>query len=370
MQDRDETFPAATTWVTELASNYGVTGKVWDCPTTSFKGTEAAPDYFFVGGSFLSNAALGDIKDPTAAPMLADLASPKDNKPYIQDNGGTDFSIAASTVDKARHNNGVNFTYTDGHVAWMAKDAITPFTFLPSAIDRGGVTVPSFMGTLFKNVLCRAGTDLLRPYFEKYGTFVALGRYDNSSLTNTAFVRSNGLGRYPLNGSREFAATPDYSWSAGAAPPSWWKVGVGGSYFGTAVGTATGASGYFDWAPAAIWSDLCNEETGAGTYAVILNIKPNTSTSTAKLIGFGCTSNHTANGYSRVQISSLKYYDMTSGALTATFSLPDKVAEEYSAGWRAAGGLFMIPVPKNQRIEMTMTYSGTCNPGYFMVIED
>ncbi|HEY3418872.1 MAG TPA: prepilin-type N-terminal cleavage/methylation domain-containing protein, partial [Armatimonadota bacterium] len=75
VQDHDETFPVASTWVNDLAATYGVTGKVWDCPTTSFRGTESAPDYFFVGGSFLSNAAIGDVKDPAAAPLLGDLAN-------------------------------------------------------------------------------------------------------------------------------------------------------------------------------------------------------------------------------------------------------------------------------------------------------
>ncbi|HEY3418665.1 MAG TPA: prepilin-type N-terminal cleavage/methylation domain-containing protein, partial [Armatimonadota bacterium] len=92
VQDHDETFPTAATWVTDLASAYGVTGKVWDCPTTSFKGTESAPDYFFVGGSFLSSAALGDVKDPAAAPMLGELASPADNKPYVT-HGDTDYML-------------------------------------------------------------------------------------------------------------------------------------------------------------------------------------------------------------------------------------------------------------------------------------
>src|SRR5512133_1903394 len=79
VQDHDETFPDASSWVTELSSSYGVTGKVWDCPTSSFKGTEAAPDYLYIGGSLLASSALGDIKDPVAAPMTGDLASGKEN---------------------------------------------------------------------------------------------------------------------------------------------------------------------------------------------------------------------------------------------------------------------------------------------------
>jgi prepilin-type processing-associated H-X9-DG protein len=104
--------------VSDLAGTYGVTGKVWDCPTSSFKGTESAPDYFYVGGSFLSNAALGDCKQPSDAPLLADLRDGKANKPYVMDNGGTDLFQATSQVD-TRHNTGAVFAYVDGHVSWL-----------------------------------------------------------------------------------------------------------------------------------------------------------------------------------------------------------------------------------------------------------
>ncbi|HEY3416543.1 MAG TPA: prepilin-type N-terminal cleavage/methylation domain-containing protein, partial [Armatimonadota bacterium] len=105
VQDHDETFPNKDTWLTELSGSYGVAGKVWDCPTSSFKGTEASPDYFYVGGSFISGMALGDVKDPTAALMIADLANSKGSKPYIDDKDADDGEIAANTVD-CRHNNG------------------------------------------------------------------------------------------------------------------------------------------------------------------------------------------------------------------------------------------------------------------------
>ncbi|MHB9023495.1 MAG: hypothetical protein ACYC7E_04890, partial [Armatimonadota bacterium] len=124
----------AQTWVTELASNYGVTGKVWDCPTTSFTGTEAAPDYFFVGGSLLSATALGDIKDPVAAPLTADLASPQDSKPYLEEPANAqyvDLGLVTLLTD-TRHNHGAVFSYVDGHLAWLAKEQITAGTFFPS----------------------------------------------------------------------------------------------------------------------------------------------------------------------------------------------------------------------------------------------
>src|SRR5512140_352980 len=53
IQDHDEMFPTAQEWNSVLAANYGMVGKVWDCPTSSYKGAEAAPDYFFVAGCLL-----------------------------------------------------------------------------------------------------------------------------------------------------------------------------------------------------------------------------------------------------------------------------------------------------------------------------
>ncbi|MHB9025539.1 MAG: H-X9-DG-CTERM domain-containing protein [Armatimonadota bacterium] len=147
MQDHDETFPDATTWVTELASTYGVTGKVWDCPTTSFKGTEAAPDYFFLGGSFLSSAALGDVKSPDAAPLLLELASPKSNNPYVVHGDYDMIANALALTDKARHNNGALIAYVDGHVAWLSASLFNASTLIPSIVS-GSLKYPQDLGDI------------------------------------------------------------------------------------------------------------------------------------------------------------------------------------------------------------------------------
>ncbi|MHB9025941.1 MAG: H-X9-DG-CTERM domain-containing protein [Armatimonadota bacterium] len=193
MQDHDETFPTAATWVTELASNYGVTGKVWDCPTTSFKGTEAAPDYFFVGGSLLSDTAIGDIADPVAAPMVADLASPRDNKPYIVSDPTTevlDLTVAASTVDKGRHNNGAVFAYVDGHVQWMTKDAITPVIFAGSLPKT--ITAPVIVGSIIPVQSYPNTGDVvnaLKPFnmTRSQGSNGAAGQYRSGNETTISF---------------------------------------------------------------------------------------------------------------------------------------------------------------------------------------
>ncbi|HEY3417035.1 MAG TPA: prepilin-type N-terminal cleavage/methylation domain-containing protein, partial [Armatimonadota bacterium] len=140
VQDHDETFPTAATWLTDLAAAYGVTGKVWDCPTTSFKGTEAAPDYFYVGGSFLSNAALGDISNPVGAPILTDLANGKTNKPYVVDSGPIPNAGDAAALVDCRHNNGAVFAYVDGHINWLTNaNATNPVIFADSMVGMGAL---------------------------------------------------------------------------------------------------------------------------------------------------------------------------------------------------------------------------------------
>ncbi|HEY3416728.1 MAG TPA: prepilin-type N-terminal cleavage/methylation domain-containing protein, partial [Armatimonadota bacterium] len=194
VQDHDETFPDKATWVTELAAAYGVTGKVWDCPTSSFKGTESAPDYFFIGGSFLSGVALGDIKDPVSVPVLGDLANGKGNKPYISyavaDTPNV-LTIAASLVD-ARHNNGAVFAYADGHMAWVTKDNLTPFFFLPSIIDTTSFTVPLLAGPMYKaGKLAGSGSDLLSAPLKNLGITTIMGRVNASDLLKVKLIAAD-----------------------------------------------------------------------------------------------------------------------------------------------------------------------------------
>ncbi|MHB9026856.1 MAG: type II secretion system protein, partial [Armatimonadota bacterium] len=231
IQDHDETFPTADTWVSELASNYGVTGKVWDCPTTSFKGTEAAPDYFYVGGSFLSGGALGDIEDPTTTPLIADLASGKTNKPYIDDNGLNDLALAASKVD-ARHNSGAVFAYVDGHLAWTTAKAISPLMFIPATIDPGFKN-PVTSGPIF-STLPAPGAEpysTLAPYGITTwisGTWNSYGVLNRE--TGTYFCAANGVTTCYFPDNVAGNTMPNFYGYLVGTPgvnglPSWWKVG-------------------------------------------------------------------------------------------------------------------------------------------------
>ena len=135
VQDHDEAFPPAAAWNSELSANYGMTGKVWDCPTSSKRGTAAAPDYFFVAGCLLAEVALGDVQDPVDAPMLADFTGRADpTKAYVVPKGGTDTADAAACVD-VRHNTGANLVYVDGHVGWLPQASIVASLFDASAVS-------------------------------------------------------------------------------------------------------------------------------------------------------------------------------------------------------------------------------------------
>jgi len=140
IQDHDEHFPVAESWNKELAANYGMIGKVWDCPTSDHAGSANAPDYFFVAGCLLSGVALGDVKQPSDAPMLADFTGVDEDfsRPYVVPFGGEDTSDAAKIV-ASRHNRGAVIAYCDGHVAWLPRERIIANIFDPSAIGPSSV---------------------------------------------------------------------------------------------------------------------------------------------------------------------------------------------------------------------------------------
>jgi prepilin-type N-terminal cleavage/methylation domain-containing protein/prepilin-type processing-associated H-X9-DG protein len=146
VQDNEETLPLAKGWNGIIGSQYGITGKSWDCPTSSRAGSYTNPDYFYVAGSFLSGVALGDISRPERAPVIVDLKNGANAPPYINDNGSNDPDIAVAQVDP-RHNEGANFAYLDGHVVWIAKKRISAATFMGS-LGRGGLFKPPMLGTV------------------------------------------------------------------------------------------------------------------------------------------------------------------------------------------------------------------------------
>ncbi|HEY3416832.1 MAG TPA: LamG-like jellyroll fold domain-containing protein [Armatimonadota bacterium] len=147
-QDHDETMPNAQSWLTDLSSDYGLDGKVWDCPTTSFKGTEAAPDYIFANA--VSSAAIGDIKTPTDEVVLVDGAHEATTysagPPMIP---ATPANVLCKGADvKYRHNNGAVCAFVDGHVSWMRllpwRYAATVWLDASAGVSTNGALVTSW----------------------------------------------------------------------------------------------------------------------------------------------------------------------------------------------------------------------------------
>jgi prepilin-type N-terminal cleavage/methylation domain-containing protein/prepilin-type processing-associated H-X9-DG protein len=104
-QDYAETLPAAATFAACLTSDYGLSGKVWDCPSSSRKGTPADADYIYPRNR--SGIALGDLPQPTGTVLLGDGHSSDPNHPNTTSSAG-DFDL--------RHKGKMVAGYADGHV--------------------------------------------------------------------------------------------------------------------------------------------------------------------------------------------------------------------------------------------------------------
>ncbi|MHB9026612.1 MAG: hypothetical protein ACYC7E_20970 [Armatimonadota bacterium] len=146
-QDNGGKLPRFDKWNTAIgAGKYAIGPKGWDCPSTLLTGTQAAPDYFFVAGSFLSERPLAEVTDPAKAPMISDGRDIKAAKPYIVDAGPLDLEKALAKLD-LRHNEGAVIAYVDGHVDWVPLEKIGKGIFLYSA-KLGQVDKPLALGAV------------------------------------------------------------------------------------------------------------------------------------------------------------------------------------------------------------------------------
>jgi prepilin-type N-terminal cleavage/methylation domain-containing protein/prepilin-type processing-associated H-X9-DG protein len=190
VQDHDETLPEAKAWMTEMGE-YVTAGKSWDCPSNNHTGRADEPDYFYVAGSFLAKAAVGDVKEPDQAPLLGDANSPGDAPSYIV-HGATDYlDKAVLLTGKTRHHDGANFGFLDGHTSWVSQADLTCSFFLPSLGDTTGlgatVGSPNRMGAV-KNPIMN-GTPIC-------GTDAYLGKDTNGvnfTTTPISWIDYNSL---------------------------------------------------------------------------------------------------------------------------------------------------------------------------------
>ncbi|MHB9026855.1 MAG: type II secretion system protein [Armatimonadota bacterium] len=375
VQDHDETFPSASTWVTELASNYGVTGKVWDCPTSSYKGTEAGPDYFYVGGSFLSNIAVGDLGDPTVVPLIGDLASAKTNPPYIDDNNLNDPYQAAAQTD-TRHNNGAVFAFADGHMKWMSADEISPIFFVPAIVDLSAVDRPVPLGTLYKkSQLVSLTTHATAAAAVGVPLLMGNGVYGGKSV---CFIDDNGLrGDYYLDfeGKPSPLSTPPpitVGWiptngywgpgsgNAAAFPPSWWKTGAGGT---VAMRPAAWSGHAIKWAGTLQSGNAFDAVAATNTTVTVpLTIVPNVAADTCKRVMLMVSGYRNSNA--KAWVDTIQYG--TDPAINfsgdSRFSVESGTGSATGTDGMLNGVLFLLPVKKD--VPVTITYKYIDVPDY------
>ncbi|HEY3417739.1 MAG TPA: DUF1559 domain-containing protein [Armatimonadota bacterium] len=357
IQDHDETFPTAASFTTDMASSYGMTGKVWDCPTSSFKGTDGTPDYFYVGGSFLSDAALGDIRRPTSAVMLTDLASPKDNKSYIDDKGATDCMQAYAQV-AARHNNGAVFAYVDGHIGYLTADKISGTTFADSVVG-GSVFKPSALqdfDTKWEGHPNNFPRDIY-PFVSQSDmtTIVGFGPWATGNplwILQATLPTSN-------TGATDTGLLPDYLNKTASFTGITWPASGSKSWTVMWNTTNIDARGYI--------AGLLHN--GDGTYAGPnaaqtgnITLVPAAGASEAKKIGLLLVSWHNYSGSSPSASAQVNYVDVgtTRYDFSATSPIASKSVLSQGQGVKMILRSYLVPILANKTVTFNVTMTRGC----------
>ncbi len=317
VQDNEERLPPAKTWYGVLAQHYGMTGKVWDCPSITHVGTDTQPDYFYVAGSFLDSMALGDVKYPELAPIVGDQSGPGENPPYINDNGTQNPLTAVATAD-ARHNGGAVFAFLDGHVAWVKREEINAGFFAPSMNPNVVVTEPTWMGQ------------------------IADGMTPARDTAQTFYTTCKALGVTKLLYNKATAVEP-------TGTPTWWSAMP---TFTQVVGTNT----VYDW-NGVRWNGanrvpICGDgdgRTGIATVTIVPHASLTTPVTKKLVVMYSCWD---SLGVGITRLSTIKI-----GADTYTLN-----KSLQSSGGKVAAGFLAIPVEAGKTIEITLDYSAI--PGW------
>jgi len=361
-QDHDQKLPEAKNWTSEL-SNYGTATKLFDCPSVTNIGNPGKPDYLFVAGSFLSGASLGDIRDPTIAPLVTDLAKPGTNTPYITDGGANDTAIAASLTDP-RHNNSAVFAFVDGHVEIVTQNNISPAMFANSIPASVLAVTPINMGMLFREPIERAqkigGVWQMpivdcRPIFKKYGMDIAMhgAAWGANNFVFTDGTR--GTGGIPASYSDFTVDATTGALGVGGSGggmyffPTWWSLSDT-TYTGTKqYGSIKAVYGTTDLGSA---NSYYNQALYEGTGTLILTIVPAVDDATTRKMAIVYCTSGTSTGSATV--TSIKIGDrpaMTS-PIKATVAANPKSQNLLQAC------LFSVPVRPDEPIEIKFTQSG------------
>ena len=393
-QDNDEMLPAGQNWMNLI----NVTGAVWDCPTSNHIGTSTDPDYFFIGGqtptsgaltarSFLSSAPIGNISNPSAAPMIADFALTGTPPACVSDGGNQSFPLALSCFYLG-HTNSATVGFVDGHVASVPQAQINAGFLIPSACWDG-------LSTLFN-----FGTVLPQPYLCG-GTFAApVGKYTVSNMLqqmgitdfvgtvynqmwNTGFTAPStytaggltistqtGTSMFNVNTAGGNVLMQKPGWGDTTATIPWWTFGAGGTSFTTTVPNAANITG-IPWANGG--NGTHNANVGCllraypnnTPYTATLTIVPNVTNTVVKMIGVytGDGSSCGAGQPDAMKITSVVYANTGGvnalGSGTCSSAMFRTTAFDTQYQYQAA--VLALPVNPGQSITLTITIIGYGN---------
>jgi prepilin-type N-terminal cleavage/methylation domain-containing protein/prepilin-type processing-associated H-X9-DG protein len=201
--EHEEQLPDAKGWAAAIAGQ--VANKSFDCASSTPVGTHAAPDYFFVAGSLLSNRALGDIEQPASAVLTADLQPGL--SPYVEHKVAGQVNLTNDVVSRveARHGGGAILSFVDGHVAYYKASALSPTLFV-ACLGPDDVQGVSSLGTVCPPVQTTTGS----------GT---TWTYSNTKVYD-ALNKD-----FPILLMRDHPSGATYSFDpGGTTPPSWWAA--------------------------------------------------------------------------------------------------------------------------------------------------
>ncbi len=363
-QDNKEKLPLAGDWPVQLTTNYGVAIKTLDCPTLTHKGSVTEPDYFFVAGSYLSGVSLGDITDPSDAPLTCDLAKPASNGYYIKDGGSYDLTKVLNMVD-ARHNKSTVLSYLDGHVASVTENQVSGMMFVNCIPKDPPIRELVYLGPVFKESVASANV---------FKALVSNGidmAYAMSAWDNVPVF---GKYQHSLYGTPLNSTTKEISCAGGyghGGPPNtpqrveWW------TYAPTNTGTTVyNASKLVGWSRVNNWYNI-GWGTNIGNYyfmsltgnagaELTLTIVPSVPKPTMKKMAVLVTGSANVSG--NVSLKTVTIGSEAPRSNVASIPLSTK------ATYDASAGVFLLPVRPRENIEMTFRVSSN-NMGFFLIFE-
>ncbi|MHB9131356.1 MAG: type II secretion system protein [Armatimonadota bacterium] len=375
VQDHEEKLPGAKSWGTELSGS--LVGGVFDCQTSgNHQGSASDPDYVYIAGQdmsgndyFLSNRALGDVKDPSATVLLADGKSEVGASYVIVDLPSNQLTAAYAEIDP-RHNNGTVLAYVDGHIDWMSSKSLSP-SMLVNGINIDTVTYPLGIGSLTGGPVNYYGPSpttynpAVRNALSPLGLTVLLKSI--AGVTAAYFEDDKYRAWYPLTNGYLPSSYPTFVFSPGGAPsppantvqiaPSWWTCD--GSSTRLVGATATSCQGGAMANGNSYMGDLAFLGTSTTPVSGSLTIMPNVTSPTTKLIGIGINTryNTTVTQSATATLTTVQYGTDTPIPLNLSVSFADMTFPSARGLTNVVGVL--MPFRPNTSVKLSFSLTTT-----------